>query len=344
MTDKPLVSIGVPTCNRASMLERALKSLVSQDYPNLEIVISDNASTDDTPSICAQFQEQYPFILYHRNPVMVPAFKNFEKVLLLASGYYFMWASDDDLWESNFVSTLVDYMEKNDSLVLVAAEAQYMLHNGTKLPFFREGVPFYNPLSHSRLRRFLLICGANYGNLIYRLYRREALLTQGGGTVLDVCKFINEIPIFIQVAARGSIQVCDKVLFYKTTSLPTYLQAAREYGFTPTLDQQHLIEASKRPTLMRDPLPNRGRFGRLRKLLRPAKGLLQWCRYSSSVSLYHARTLADIRRAIWRIDTSFAIKFVLLIAFTARLTAHLLKLVIIWQVQDVIRNRVRVRH
>ena len=344
MAGKPLVSIGVPTCNRASMLERALRSLVAQDYPNFEIVISDNASTDDTPEVCARMQEQYPFIRYHRTPVRVSGFENFRKVLLLSSGYYFMWAADDDLWETTFISTLVGYLESDDNLTLVAAEAQYMLADGTMLPYFPEGRAYYKAVTHSRLRRLLMIMVHNYGNLIYGLYRRGALLTQDGGTVLDSVTFSNEIPIFIQVAARGAIQVCGKALFYKTTSLSTYLQAAREYGFTPVLDQQHLAAVSKGSTLTGNTLRNRGRSAKLPRLLRSAKVFLRLYRYSVGVFLYHARTLADIRRAIWRIDTSFAIKLALLIAFTVRLTVHFLKLAVVWQVQDVIGNRIRVRH
>lgn len=346
MTGKFLVSIGVPTCNRASMLKRALKSLVAQDYPNLEIIISDNASTDDTPQIYEHIQEQYSFIRYYRTPVRVSAFDNFKKVLLLSSGYYFMWAADDDLWEPNFVSTLVNYLESNDDLMLVAAEAQYMLHNGTKLPFFSEGRIFYKSPSRSQLRRFLMIVAHNYGNLIYGLYRRNALLTQDGETVIDICKFTNEIPIFIQVAARGTIQVCDKVLFYKTTSLSTYLQAARELGFMPVLDQQYLAAVSENSTLSirETTLCNKGRFAKLREFLRSTKVFLQLCRYSVNLFRYHAWTLADIRRAIYRIDASFAIKLTLLIAFTVRLTMHFLKLVIVWKVKDAIYKRIRARH
>ena len=346
MIGKPLVSIGVPTYNRAPMLERALKSLVAQDYPNLEIIISDNASTDDTPQSCARMQEQYSFLRYHRNSTIVPAMENFRKVLLLSSGYYFMWASDDDLWEPGFVSTLVDYLESNDDLVLVAAEAQYMLRDGTKLPFFREGAPFYKLLPHSRLRRLLMIVAHNYGNLIYGLFRREALLTQDGGTILDPVKFINEIPIFLQVAACGAIQVCDRVLFYKATTLPTYLQAAREYGVAPVLDQQqHPAADSQASMLTLDILRHGGSFAGLRKLLRPVEVLLwQLCGRSVNTLLYHARTLTDIRRALWRLqDISFATKLILLIAFTVRLTIHFLKLVVVWQVQDIIRQKARVR-
>src|SRR5258708_14213213 len=53
--DTPLVTIGIPTYNRAALLARAVESAISQDYPRLEIIISDNASTDSTQAICADF-------------------------------------------------------------------------------------------------------------------------------------------------------------------------------------------------------------------------------------------------------------------------------------------------
>jgi len=326
------------------MLERALKSLVDQDYPNLEVIVSDNASTDNTPEVCARMQKHYPFIRYHRNPLRVPTFENFNKVLSLTSGYYFMWAADDDLWEPNFVSILVDYLESNSRLVLVAAEAQYMLHDGAKLPFFPEGKALYKASSHSRLRRLLQIVLRNYGNLIYGLCRKEALFTKDGRTILDVCKFTNEIPIFVYLAAQGGIQVCNKVLLYKRTSLPTYLQAAREYGFTPVLDQPGTCYINRRSAagIQETTLYNRDSLAKLSRLLRPAKGFLRLCRYAVDVFFYQAYAFADIRRAIWVIDTSFIIKLLLLIAFTMQFIVHFLKLTILWQLQDVFSKRIRV--
>jgi len=94
-----------------------------------------------------------------------------------------------------------------------------------------------------------------------------------------------------------------------------------------------------------DTLRHRGSFAKLRQLLRQVKVLL-WRLYGHSVNVlsYHARTLTDIRRAIWRLqDISFATKLILPIAFTVRLTTHFLKLVVLWQVQDIIHQKARVR-
>ena len=63
----PLVSVGLFVFNGEDGLDKALDSLVGQDYPNLEIVISDNASTDATPDICRRYMQKDPRIKYSRS-------------------------------------------------------------------------------------------------------------------------------------------------------------------------------------------------------------------------------------------------------------------------------------
>jgi hypothetical protein len=344
---KPLVSIGVPTCERASLLERALRSLIEQDYPNLEIIVSDNASNDKTPEVCERILSQYPFVRYSRISTRTPAFENFKRVLRLSTGKYFMWAADDDLWEPNFVSTLVRYLESDRDTVLIAAEAQYMIRDGAVLPFFPEGRAFYDKLPHSKLRRLLMFTSHSYGNLIYGLYRREALFTKNGGTVLDVCKFINEIPIFLQIAIKGNVQVCSEVLFYKSAPLATYLQAAREYGFKPVLNQGQRAAATTQSTLSLQATTSHTtrRFAKLRAFLASLPflvSLLQWYNYSMNVGSYHIKALTDIRQAIWHLDISFASKLVLFVTFTKELTAHFLKLVVVWQTKDICSRKIAI--
>jgi len=344
MVGKPLVSIGVPTCDRALLLERAVKSLIAQDYPNLEIIVSDNASKDKTPEVCARILSQYPFVLYNRNSTRIPIVENFKRVFLLSTGKYFMWAADDDLWEPNFVSTLVRHLESDQDIVLVAAEAQYMTRDGAMLPFFPEGRAFYDKLPHSKLRRLLTFKSHSPGNLIYGLYRREALFTKNGGTVLDVCKFINEIPIFLQIATKGNVQVCSEVLFYKSAPIATYLQAAREYGLRPVLDQRQVTELGVlcQPAALRTIARTGAGLATLRDVREATAFLLRAaCRYLSGVFCYHVRALADVRRAIWRTDAGLVTKLVVLIAFTGRFITHFLKLVV-WQVQDFLGGRMRV--
>ena len=61
---QPLISVYIPTCNRRYLLERAVQSVVTQTYPNVEIIISDDQSDDDTQDFCKGLVEKYNNIIY----------------------------------------------------------------------------------------------------------------------------------------------------------------------------------------------------------------------------------------------------------------------------------------
>ena len=108
----PLVSIGVPVFNGEKGLAVALDSLIAQDYPNLEIIISDNGSTDSTPKICAEYVRKDHRFRYHRSEKNRGTTWNFNRVFELSSGKYFMYAAHDDTREQFFVSECLSKMEQ----------------------------------------------------------------------------------------------------------------------------------------------------------------------------------------------------------------------------------------
>jgi glycosyltransferase involved in cell wall biosynthesis len=114
----PMVSIGVPVYNESRYLEESLLSLLSQSYPNMEIVISDNASTDRTEEICREFSKRDKRIRYSRFNSNQGATVNFKQVVDLAQGKYFMWASGHDLWSSNLISECVHLLESEHNAVI----------------------------------------------------------------------------------------------------------------------------------------------------------------------------------------------------------------------------------
>lgn len=119
--NQPLVSIGVPVFNGERGLARALDSLLEQDYSNLEIIISDNASNDATPEICEKYVRKDSRIRYYRLEKNLGAIWNFSRVFELSSGKYFMWAAHDDKREFSFVSACVEKMEQCPDAVLCQA-------------------------------------------------------------------------------------------------------------------------------------------------------------------------------------------------------------------------------
>lgn len=115
----PLVTVGIPTFNRPQGLERTLQCIIDQTYKNVEIIVSDNCSTDPTVlTLLNKFaakDHRIRFIVQQQNISIVP---NFQFLLDQASGEYFMWAADDDFWENNFIETCVNGMLANNDVVL----------------------------------------------------------------------------------------------------------------------------------------------------------------------------------------------------------------------------------
>jgi glycosyltransferase involved in cell wall biosynthesis len=102
----PLVTLGMPTYNRAaSSFLQALDSALAQTYANLEIVISDNASTDGTEALVRSRPD--PRVRYFRQERNIPAVDNFNYCLEQARGKYFLLLFDDDLIDPDFVTCCI---------------------------------------------------------------------------------------------------------------------------------------------------------------------------------------------------------------------------------------------
>lgn len=171
--ESPLVTVGLPVFNGGSLLRRALGSLVSQDYQELEIVVRDNASTDETPSICREFAARDRRVRYFRNDANVGPMANFARTLDDATGHYFMWAAHDDLWESDYVRRLEAALGRHPTAVLAAGHAVFEAPDGSSL-----GAESRAPRDDSEPWRELLDGHATHW--IYGLFVRERLarLTQ----------------------------------------------------------------------------------------------------------------------------------------------------------------------
>lgn len=98
-----LVSIGIPTYNHVAGLERAVASVLAQTHRELELVISDNASTDTTPELCARVAAGDARVRIMRQPHNRGPTENFNAVLAELRGEHTMLLADDDTLEPEFV-------------------------------------------------------------------------------------------------------------------------------------------------------------------------------------------------------------------------------------------------
>jgi glycosyltransferase involved in cell wall biosynthesis len=114
----PLVTIGIPTYNRAgSFLSNAIANAVGQTYDNIEILVSDNCSTDHTQEVVKQFSD--PRLLYFRQSHNIGANNNFNYCLNQARGDFFLLMLDDDLIDPDFVETCINAAHSNPDIGII---------------------------------------------------------------------------------------------------------------------------------------------------------------------------------------------------------------------------------
>jgi glycosyltransferase involved in cell wall biosynthesis len=94
------------TYNGQRFITEQLNSIIRQTYSNLEVIIVDDDSTDDTHSILQEFSRKYPFIKVYRNKTNIGYIKNFERGLQMASGNFIAPCDQDDIWEPEKLTTL----------------------------------------------------------------------------------------------------------------------------------------------------------------------------------------------------------------------------------------------
>lgn len=168
----PRVSIGLPVYNGENYLEEAIESILQQTFEDIELIISDNASTDGTAQICRHYAGLDKRVRYHRLPKNLGAAANFNEVFKLASGEYFKWAAHDDRLAPGFVGMCVDVLDSNKDCVLAFSRVRVIGNSG-------EVIEDYNPTVSADSVEVSL----RFGNMIqlhkcfeiFGLIRRDAL-------------------------------------------------------------------------------------------------------------------------------------------------------------------------
>lgn len=126
----PLISVIVATYNGARYIQEQLDSIIHQTYPNLEIVITDDRSTDATMSILETYAAQYSNIRVYQNETNLKYVRNFEKGMRLAKGEFIAPSDQDDIWELDKLQVLMDHMGDHNIIycnsVLIDANGKEM--------------------------------------------------------------------------------------------------------------------------------------------------------------------------------------------------------------------------
>lgn len=105
-TEMPLVSVGIPVYNRASLLDARIANVLGQTHRNIQVIISDNASTNrEMQAVIGKWAAADSRVQAHLQPENLGSYRNFLFVMNQARGPYFVWAADDDDWDEDFIET-----------------------------------------------------------------------------------------------------------------------------------------------------------------------------------------------------------------------------------------------
>jgi len=170
----PLVSFGMPVYNGELHIRESVGSLLSQTYSNVELIISDNASTDNTVEVCreiARTDSRVTVLVSDRNRGQI---KNFRKAFYAAKGRYFAWAGDHDLWHPEWAESHVETLENHPEVVLAYPHVVSISPDGEEIPNNYVSFDTFGMDKRGRIdavaRRMI---GA--GNRVYGLHRADAL-------------------------------------------------------------------------------------------------------------------------------------------------------------------------
>lgn len=163
--------MGVPTYNRAASLRRALESALGQTQAEIEILISDNASTDETPELCAEIAARDRRVRVIRQAENVGLTANFNALLTAAAGEFVLVLADDDWLEPTYVEHCLVALDADPGLVLASGGARY--HGGNGAPVSGVELDLLDPDPARRVLRYFAHVRDNV--TIYGLIRRSAL-------------------------------------------------------------------------------------------------------------------------------------------------------------------------
>jgi glycosyltransferase involved in cell wall biosynthesis len=174
--NKPFVSIGLPVYNGERFLSQALDSLLEQDYDNFEIIISDNASTDATAQISAEYAGKHTKIRYYRHESTIWATGNFNHVFNLSSAEYFLWASHNMYWDRRYLTRCMEMFHSSDNLVLAGAVCN-SIDMKNQLIFVDKGLSTVGSKPSERFIKYMssLYNQVTVNGIFYGIYKRSAL-------------------------------------------------------------------------------------------------------------------------------------------------------------------------
>lgn len=220
---KPRVTFCLPVYNGQRSVRRALDSALAQDFDDLEVVVSDNASDDDTPAILAEYAARDPRVRISTNSENVGLLENVNTVFRMARGEYVRLLGSDDWLEPDFLTRCVGELDRLPAAVGVTTGFRAHLDSGESVYEPDPGEVPDSPDPVRRLARMLSFYRESdrLYDPIHGVYRRDALMRTGLIRIMTQ----NDQVLTAELALMGPIPHLPECLTHRRKSYPKTREA-----------------------------------------------------------------------------------------------------------------------
>ncbi|MBV9128875.1 MAG: glycosyltransferase family 2 protein [Verrucomicrobia bacterium] len=206
----PRVSVGMPVYNGERHIRQAIESILTQDYEDFELIISDNASSDATGEICRSYANADARVRYYRNETNIGASPNHTRVFELAKGEYFKWAAHDDECLPSLLGRCVRILEEAPtSVVLVYPQCVIIDEEGRVTREYRVSIQAKDRWPHRRVAQVLK--SVELGTPAFGVSRASVLRQ----TRLIDSFHTSDYVLFAELAMLGEIWEIPEILLRK---------------------------------------------------------------------------------------------------------------------------------
>jgi glycosyltransferase involved in cell wall biosynthesis len=221
----PKISIGLPVYNEEKFIQKKLESLLSLEFNDFELIISDNNSTDSTPTICQKFANQDKRIKFYQQSKNIGPWKNFGFVLEKSTSDYFVWTAADDNILPGFFEKNICVLESDSNVVCSVSQVE---RYGSKIDMFlsKKCDSFIQKI-YKQFRRHFRTYGAkpltgtfeqkaekflrySAGQNFYGIFKTKLL--QKSIKNIWTKKTEGELFLFLNILRYGDLYVLDEVL------------------------------------------------------------------------------------------------------------------------------------
>lgn len=223
-TSSPLVSVCIPTWNGGLYVKRSVESVLSQTYPNIEIIVSDDASRDDTLAVIESMSDARFTIIAHENPI--GAERNWNESWKSTSGRYVKLLCQDDVLMPQCIERHVEALEARPDATFCWSPRSIISPRGRTLQRSRGFKPATPTVTFDDMLKRIVRSGTNpFGEPCAVLMRRSSLVQTGGFTG----QYLIDLNMWVALLSLGPAVFVDQTLSAFRVSNTSWTASLRRF-------------------------------------------------------------------------------------------------------------------